>query len=762
MAKYLNIKIARLFAVISASIFILVNSAVAQEVYNASSIVIDGIKRVEEDTVISYLEVKVGDKITKDNLNSSIKRLYSTGLFSEVFVRSDKEVIYVKVIENPVINKVAFENNLRLNDEDLEPEVGLRSRSVYTKEKVQSDVERIKSLYRNNGRFNVVVDPKIIQLGDNKIDVVFEIDEGKKSKIGKVYFTGNEYFSSDKLASRISSKEKRWYNFLSSDDSYDPDRVAFDEEMLRRFYFSEGFADFRVLSSTAEMSDDQESFILTFSLEEGVIYDFGEVTIKSQIKDIDTNELESLLEVKSNDTYNAKLIDKDVDRLTEKLNDLGYAFVEVESVNRKADGDRIDIMYRLNESAKFYVNEINIRGNSRTLDKVIRREFRLQEGDPFNAAKLRNSQRNIRNLGFFDKVEIKRNRSDISDKTDIQLDVSERPTGELNFGAGFSSSSGALGNIGVRERNLLGKGQDLRLNLQRSSRGADISLGFTEPYFMERDLSVGFDIFNNSQGQEDESSFDKKTLGATIRGSYTLKEDLRHVIRYSLSTIEVTNIQSDASTFVRQQEGKNTTSLIGHSLIYDKRDNRADPSKGYFVRFNQDLAGFGGDSKYFKNELQSAYYYPLYRDDVIFSLSGKGGHIFGIQDKDVRIDQRFFVGNTQIRGFDDAGIGPRDSATTDSLGGNSYYVGSAEIMFPIGLPEELGVKGAVFTDVGSLFGVDATGPGIQDEASLRASAGFGFSWKSPFGPVRIDFSNAFIKESFDKTQTVRFNFGTRF
>ena len=731
--------------------------------YTASRIVVEGIKRVEEETVLSYLKIKQGDIITKDSLNDSIKALYGTGLFSDVWVRADGEVVSVKVDENPVIHDVAFEGNKRIEDDTLQSEVGLRSRSVYTKSKVQNDVERIRELYRKNGRFSVNVSPKVISLDNNQIDVVFEIEEGKKSEIKKIFFLGNDYFSSPKLSKVISSKEQRWYRFFASSDVYDADRVSFDEELLRRFYVSQGFADFKVLSSIAEVDDSKEAFTLTFAIEEGEIYQFGDIKVDSKLTDVNKEDLEKLIETEKNKKFNADLVSDTVDKLTERLNDSGYAFVEVDAnYGRNPEKKIMDITYQIKEGPKVYVNQINVRGNVRTLDKVIRREFRLEEGDPFNAAKVRRSKQRIQNLGFFDKVEIDRVRTSESDKIDIAVDVVEKPTGELNFGAGFSTSNGILGNVGVRERNLLGKGQDLRVNFEQSARGSTINLGFTEPYFLDRNLSAGFDLFQSQQEQVDESSFKRESQGATLRASYALTEHIRHMVNYSFVTIDINGIQPDTSRFIRDQEGKNATSLIGHSFTYDTRNNNQWPSSGLYARISQSVAGLGGDSKFLKHEIKGAYYYPIYKDDVVFSASINGGNIFGLAGKGVRIDQRFFVGNIQIRGFDDSGIGPRDADTNDALGGNTYYVGSAEMTFPLGLPEELGFKGAVFVDAGTLYGIDETGSNIEDSSALRMSTGAGVSWNSPLGPIRIDFSKAIVKQNFDLTEDIRFNFGTRF
>lgn len=736
----------------------------AQAADTIKDIIVKDNQRVESLTIESYLDVAKGEEFDRNKINSSMKKMFSTELFSDVSILREGDALVVTVKENPIVNKVVFEGNKRIKDDQITPELSLEPRSVYTRAKVQNDVKRIQNLYRKSGRFSVTVTPKVVQLDQNRVDLVFEIQEGKKATISKIYFVGNDFYKSNKLREILNTKESRWYSFYSGNDTYDPDRVAFDKEVLRKFYAARGFADFKVTSAIAEITKDKKSFILTFIVEEGERYKFGEINIESTLPDLQSEQqLREVIETKPDDTFNADQIEASVDAITGKLNDIGYAFVDVKTSFERNVQDRImSLTYNISEGPKVYIDRINIAGNVRTLDKVIRREFRIAEGDPYNAAKLRRSQQRIRNLGFFEDVDITSTKSTSPDKADINVNVSEKPTGELNFGAGYSTTEGALGNVSVRERNLLGKGQDLRVAFQKSSRGSQIDLGFTEPYFLGKDLAAGFDLFDVTRDQGSESSFDSKTKGGTLRAGYSLTEHLRHSVRYSLRTVDVTDIAPGASTFVVRQEGENTTSLVGHTLLYDLRDNKFEPTQGYYISFSQDIAGVGGDSKFFKNELKSAYYYPIYRDDFIFSLSGKGGYMFGLDDQDVRINERFFIGGNTIRGFDVAGIGPRDRTTDDALGGNTYYATSAEIAFPLGLPEELGFTGSVFVDAGSLFDSDDSGPTVQDESSVRAAAGFGVSWSSPLGPIRVDIANAFAKEAYDDTERVRFNFGTRF
>lgn len=750
-----------LYIVLSLCVFLAPLSSIAATAIK--KIDIRNNKRIESETIKSYLEIEEGDEFDQDKVNNSLKEMFATGLFEDISVSIKNSTLIIDVQENPIINDVIFEGNKRLGEEALKSEINLKSRSVYTKSKVQKDVKRLINVYSKSGRFSASIDPKIVKLDQNRVDLIFEVDEGKKATVSKIYIIGNEQFEDSVLEKEMNTKESRWYRFYSSADTYDSDKVAYDKELLRKFYISRGYADFRVTSSNAELANNNESFVLTITLEEGNKYEFGTMNVTSTIKDVDPKELEALIQTTQGKTFNANLADKTIEKITAKLNNSGYAFVEIKKQHHRNPVKRtIGITYAVAEGPKVYINRVNILGNVRTYDKVIRREMRISEGDPFNAAKIRRSRQRIQNLGFFDKVDVQSKKTTTDDKADIEIDVTEKSTGELNFGAGFSTADGVLGNVSIRERNLLGKGQDLRLSLQQSARATQIDLGFTEPYFMGRDVSAGFDLFTTRRDFVDESSYDSENYGGAVRASYSLTEHLRHSLRYSLKQVEITDVQADASSFIRQQEGENTTSMVDHSLLYDRLNNRHVPTGGYFLKFAQEVAGLGGDSQFFRNTVNGSYYYPLYKNDVILSLTGKFGHVFGWGGKDVRIDERFFIGGNSLRGFKTAGIGPRDSVTRDALGGNTHYTGSVDVTFPLGLPEELGFKGGVFLDAGNLFNIDDSGGDIVDKNEIRASVGFGIAWSSPLGPIRIDLAHPFAIDELDRKENVRFNFGTRF
>lgn len=724
---------------------------------------IEGAQRIEPATVQSYMLVRPGDPYDQQRIDRSLKNLFGTGLFADVTITRQGDVLVVKVVENPIINRVAFEGNNRVEDKVLESEIQLRPRTVYTRTRVQSDVKRILDVYRRSGRFAATVEPAVIKRPQNRVDLVFEIDEGPLTGIKTITFIGNREFSDSKLRGVIQTTESAWYKVFSTDDSYDPDRLTFDQELLRRFYLSEGYADFRVLSSVAELAPEGDGFFITFTLEEGQRYKFGEVEVVSEIDDLAPERLMSLVKFAPGDWYDADLVEETIEELTEAAGNLGYAFVEIRPrVRRDRETATIDIVFEIQEGPRVYVERINITGNTRTLDKVIRREFRLVEGDAFNAVRLRRSEQRIRNLGFFEKVEVTNVPGDQPDKTVIDVEVQEKSTGEINIGAGFSTESGALGDLTIRERNLLGRGQDLKLGLRLAQKSSSVDLSFTHPYFLDRPLTAGIDLFFTTVDRQDQSSYSARNLGGSLRMGYNINEHLRQNWRYVLNRQTIADVPDTAAREIRDQEGTFLTSAVTTGLIYDRTDNRFSPTEGYFLEGNAAFAGLGGDVRYGSGEVSGGYYMqPL--EDVVASITGEAGIIQGWGGKDVRIGDRFFLGGTSLRGFEVGGIGPRDVETDDSLGGNNFWAGTVEMTFPLGLPEELGFRGAVFSDFGSLWAVDAPAEDpIYDSAAPRAAVGAGIAWRSPFGPVRVDLAQAVLKEDFDKTQLFTLSFGTRF
>jgi outer membrane protein insertion porin family len=723
---------------------------------------VEGNQRIEADTIRSYMLINPSDPFDAAAIDRSLKALFATGLFADVSIRRQGGGLVVAVVENPIINRIAFEGNKRINDKTLEQEVQLKPRVVYTRARVQADVQRLVQVYRRGGRFSATVEPKVVQLPQNRVDLIFEVDEGPVTGIRRINFIGNKKFDDDRLRRGIATKESRWYRFFSSDDTYDPDRLTLDRELLRKFYLARGYADFRVVSAVAELTPDQTDFFVTFTVEEGELYKFGTIEIASELKNLDPSRLRQMLKTLEGQVYNAELIDKTIEDLTFEVGRLGYAFVDIKPrVRRDRETRTIAITYQINEGPRVYVERINITGNVRTLDKVIRREFRLAEGDAFNTAKLRRSRQRIRALGFFDKVEVTQARGATPDRTVVNVDVQERSTGELSFGAGFSSTETVIGDIGLRERNLLGRGQDLKLDLTASPQRQQIDASFTDPYLFDQNLSGGVDVFKRRRDLQDRSGYNEIAQGAGLRTGFPITEELGIQFRYFVREDRILDVNPVASRFVRAAAGTTVTSGVGYAFAFDTRDDRFDPTSGVVVRFGQDVAGLGGTLHYLRSTASYAYFYPV-MDEVTLSLTMQGGHIVGLAGDDININNRFFLGGENFRGFRIGGVGPRDVTTADSLGANAFGVGSVELKFPLGLPQELGIFGRTFSDFGTAGSLDETGGGIFDSKSLRVSLGVGISWRSPFGPIRVDLSRPVVKEKLDEPETFRFSFGTRF
>ena len=637
---------------------------------------IEGIQRIEPETVRSYLLLQAGDAWDAERVDRSLKALFATGLFADVKLIREGNTLVVRVVENPIINRIAFEGNSKISDKDLSAEVQARARVVYTRTRVQNDVRRITELYRRQGRFAATVEPKIIQLPENRVDVVFEINEGPSTGVRAINFVGNRRFSDSTLRGTIETKESRWYRFLSTSDTYDPDRVAYDRELLRKFYLSEGYADFRVVSAVAELTPDRDAFILTFTIDEGERYRFGKVDVDIALKDLPREAVLPLLTVRPDEWYNAEAVERSISVLTDALGNRGYAFVEIRpEITRNRDAHTVDIVFRVQEGPRVYVERIDITGNIRTLDKVIRREFRLVEGDPFNTTRMQRSKERIQNLGFFKKVEVTNAPGSAPDRTVVLVDVEEQSTGELSLGVGFSSSDGPLADVHVRERNFLGRGQDLRLGTVVSFRSQQVDVSFTEPYFLDTNIAAGIDLFaiktspTSSFFTGGTPAYQQSSYGGALRAGYQITENLRQTWKYTARSDDITNVASDASLFIQLQAGTRQTSAIGQVLMYDRRNNRIDPTDGYFASIGNDFAGVGFGVQYLRNKANAGYYYSV-APQWVLSFTGEAGYIFGWGGDPVFLQDAFFVGGDNLRGFESAGIGPRDIVSGDALGGN--------------------------------------------------------------------------------------------
>jgi len=722
---------------------------------------IEGSQRIEPSTVRSYLVIQLGDPFDSGKMDDSLKALFATGLFADVSLRRDGNTLIVRVVENPIINRVAFEGNSKIDDKQLNDEIQLKPRTVYTRTKVQQDVQRILDVYRRSGRFAATVEPKVITLPENRVDLVYEINEGDRTKVSRISFIGNHAFGDGRLREVIQTTEGAWWRILTSNDTYDPDRLTFDRELLRKFYLANGYADFRVVSAVAELAPDKSGFYITFTIEEGERYKFGKVDVASSVKDVDPKTLQALVTVNEDDWYNADEVESTIKKISDELGNRGYAFVDVRpKVKRDKEKKSIDITFDVQEGPRVYIERVNIKGNTRTLDKVVRRELQISEGDAFSTSKIEESRRRLKNLGFFETSDISNTPGSAPDTTIVNVEVKEQPTGEVSVGAGFSTTEGAIGDFGIREKNFLGRGQDLSARFSISFRTQQIDGSYTDPYFLDTNISAGADVFNVRTDFTTESSFKQESTGGTLRAGYEVLDNLRQSWHYTIREDRVSDVSSTASIFIQDQAGSATTSLIGQELTYDRRDNRFDPTSGYFWRWNADFAGVGGSVRYLRNRIASGYYYP-FADQWVASITGEGGYSNGL-GKHVRIVDRFFLGGDNFRGFRTSGVGPRDVSTKDSLGGLEYFVVTPELSFPLGLPKEFGIVGKVFTDVGTLTKVDESGPTVVDTGRIRASAGVGLAWRSPFGPIRVDLATPYIRDKEDIKELFRFSFGTRF
>jgi outer membrane protein insertion porin family len=743
-----------------------------------SRIDITGNQRIEASTIESYLLMNIGDSFTEQLGDASLKRLYNTGLFSDVDVGRRGSVLVIEVSENPIINRIVFEGNRYKDDEDIYEEIQLRPRIVFSRAKVRADVQRILEIYRRGGRFSATIEPKVIQLEQNRVNLVFEISEGSKSVIGKINFLGNRIFNNDILRTKVMTKESRWWKFLSTDDTYDPDRLNYDQQLLRDFYREQGYADFRITSSVAELSPDKQNFFINISVEEGELYDFGEITVESQIEELTPEIMIKLVLTQKGEQYDSSSVDASVEFLTEVAGLRGYAFVDIRPQVRRNRADRtIDINYVINEAPRVYVEEIKIIDNVRTHDKVIRRELRMVEGDAYNSSRLNRSEVRVRALQFFKEVSIEQIEGTAADKTILEITVEEQPTGELSAGLGYSSFESFMINFSIAERNLLGKGQFARLGASLSKRRKEVELSFTEPYFMDRRVAVGADIYMRNTNFI-ESGFQQNSVGSSIRTAFPLTEFIVMNLSYGLSKDKVITSFFSQSPYIANNSGDFLTSALSYGISYNTLDDRQKPNRGQVLTLLQQFAGLGGNEKYIRTTGLYQFYYPIYKRWV-FNVSLEGGHIQGL-GRDVRLNRRFFLGNPKIRGFKEAGIGPREYTENFreyfsgfSLGGNTMYKSTLELFIPLGGgARDLGIEASAYVDAGAVFNIDAPESLINEQGLLytllgdtmapRVSVGIGFSWASPFGPFRIDLAKAIRKQRSDESEFFQFNVGTRF
>jgi len=776
-------------------------AAVAQ---SANSIGVEGNRRVEAETVRSYFKPGPGGRLGPLEIDEALKALYATGLFADVRINHTAGRLVVTVVENPVINRVAFEGNKKAKDEQLKAEVQSKPRGTLSRPTVQADVQRIIEIYHRSGRFDVRVEPKIIELPNNRVDLVFEISEGEKTGVKLIRFVGTSAFSDGRLKDVIKTTESNFLSFMQSTDIYDPDRIEADRDLLRRFYLKNGYADVRIVSAVGEYDPARKGFVITFNIDEGGQYRVGTVDVISNVRAIDPALLRSKLKLNSGNVYNADLVEKSVEAITIEAAKRGFAFA---SVRPRGDRDfqtkTINLAFVVEEGARAYIERININGNTRTRDYVIRREFDIGEGDAYNRALVDRAERRLKNLNFFKSVKITNEPGSAPDRVVLNVNVEEMATGEFSIAGGYSTTDGFIAEASVADRNLMGRGQYGKASVTWGQHTRGFDLSYVEPYLLGYRMAGGIDLFARQQLASQYVSYDTKTYGTNLRLGFALTEELAFQPRYSLFRSEITlpyqynNCQyspnalinggtgvvpgdacyadGEASLAVRKElaAGAVVTSLVGYSLAYNTLDNNKAPTSGFYGELKQDFAGLGGNVNFIRSVVETRNYYEVL-PDVVGVLKLQGGYLSGWGGKDLRMLDQFQMGPNLVRGFAPAGLGPRDltpGTTNDALGGSTFWGASVEAQTPLYfLPKEIGIKVAAFADAGSLWNYkgptywSVTGEHLMvaDSNMVRSSVGVGLIWDSPLGPLRFDLAYPITKQSYDRTQIFRFSGGTRF
>lgn len=774
------------------------------------SIQIEGNRRVDAETVRSYFKHGPGGQLGPLEIDAGLKSLYATGLFEDVQIRRNGKGFTIVVVENAVINRIALEGNKRTKDDQLLSEIQSKPRATLSRPVVQSDVQRIVEIYRRNGRFDVRVVPKVIELPNNRVDLVFEITEGEKAGISKIIFYGNNAYSDSRLKDVVKTTETNWLSFLKNSDIYDPDRIEADRDLLRRFYLKHGYADVRIVGAVAAYDAAQKGFIITYTIEEGVQYKFGAVDIQSNVREIDRGSVLPKIKVKSGDIYSAERVEKSVEDISIEVAKRGYPFAQI-----RPRGDRdfqarlINIAFVLDEGARAYVERINIRGNVRTRDYVIRREFDISEGDAYNRALIDRAERRLKNLNFFKNVKITNEPGSAPDRVVVNVDVEEMSTGEFSISGGYSTADGWLAEVSVGERNLLGRGQYVRASVKYGETSKGFEVSFVEPYLLDHRVALGVDLFVKQTSGSDYSSYDTRNIGGSVRLGFEIREDVNLQVRYSAYQQEVKisddaystcytapynpdggtpdlnpdgtpNITSESgcSGYVpalpvrmQLQEGAVITSLIGYSLIYNTLDSNKNPTQGMRAEIKQDVAGLGGDVSFMRATADARFYSEV-MPDIVGVLRLQAGIVESLDGQQLRMLDHFQMGPNLVRGFRTNGLGPRDvtsGTAQDALGGSKYWGASLEFQIPLHfVPKDIGIRSAVFVDAGSVW--DYQGPTsylrermiVDDENIVRSSVGASILWDSPFGPLRFDYAVPITKGQHDVVQEFRFGGGTKF
>ncbi|MCC6304505.1 MAG: outer membrane protein assembly factor BamA [Rhodobacteraceae bacterium] len=742
--------------------------------FNFTAVRIEGNVRIEAATILAYAGIARGRAVSAAELNEAYQRILASGLFEEVELVPAGATLVIRVREWPTISVVAFEGNRRIDDEALARVVRSQSRHVYSPSQAEADAAAIVDAYRQAGRYAAIVTPKIIPRSDNRIDLVFEIREGAVVEIERISFVGNRAFSNARLRRVLETKQAGFLRTLISSDTFNADRIEFDKQLLTDFYRSRGFVDFEVLSVATEIARERDAFFITYTLREGQPFRVGAVTTTSEVAEADPAEFERLLRLRPGETYSPMLIETNIARLENHATRAGLSFVRVEPRITRHDRElTLDVEFAIIRGPRIFVERIDIEGNSRTLDQVIRRQFRTVEGDPFNPREIREAAERIRALGHFTNAAVEGRQGSTADQVIIDVDVEEAQTGSLTLGASYSITTGAGFVVSFSESNFLGRGQYLGLSLGSGVRNTNSQLTFVEPAFLDRDLRFRFSAYRNLYEPEG-ARYSISNLGFNPSIEFPVRENTRLELRYRLSEDRIYDVDrgdpdntldNGSSAILRREEGAKVTSALGYTLSFDNRTTGIDPYGGVLLRFSQDFAGLGGEMQFISTTALLAFERRIMREEVTLRAELEGGALF-MASGNSRLTDRFTM-TGKIRGFEPNGIGPRDltASNRDALGGNYFFVARLEAEFPLGLPEEYGLTGGLFVDVGSLWGLDDTagtsGP-VDDSMRMRAAAGFSLFWKTPIGPLRMNFATPLVKEPYDREQFFDLTISTRF
>ncbi len=761
------------------------------------AIVVEGNKRIETGTVLSYMVLQPGDPFDVDRMDRSLKTLYATGLFSDVNIRREGSNLVVKVAENPIVNRVAFEGNKKLTDDQLKGAIQLRQNAVFTATEAQVDRKKLLDLYAQNGKFAASIIAQTIKQPENRVDVIFKIDEGPTSLISRIAFVGNQAFSSGTLLNVVSSREHEWWLFLSSSDTYAPERIAYDKELLRKFYLKNGYADFAVTGANAELSPDRQAFFLTFTLHEGERYKVAKITVDSRFPKIAGDSLLPDVRLHPGAYYNGNAVEDSVKAISADVQSRGEPFVEVKPrISRDEKAHTVSLIFDVDSGPRVYVERIDIVGNNRTEDQVIRRQFTFAEGDAFSQDKVNATQQNLKGLNFFDNVNITNAPGSSPDETVVTAQVQDKPTGSLSLGGGYSTDIGPLLNVGVSENNFLGTGMSAGVNAIIAELETSESINFTDPYFLGDNLLAGINLFHVDNNFAYFAEYSERRTGAAINIAYQFNDHFRQSWTYTYANREVYNVYNGASYYIQDQAGQSILSQFGQVFTMDYRDNPVDPHSGFVVRAGTDYAGpdLGGQADFYRVHLDSQQILPLDfltgNNQWALSFIQSGGYIQSLNGQPTFLEDRFYLGGQNLRGFLDGGVGPHDPYTGDSLGGDLMWTASTELWFPLPVSPDLGLSGRLFTDMGALSGLQEAGHVVvpqqivennfgtgrvvnfrgqalnsqiwTNDGSIRLSAGFGITWNSPFGLINLDIGEPIIMSKYDMTELFRVGFGTRF